>query len=140
MSSPLPFRELSAISEREQVPSRDSTLPVRANAPNTESANCSLTIQRTAVSSQIGTERSEKGLAVSDYRSQLPRGDAPLPGAGAGETWLGPLTRCWLSLGHQFPICARESAEVFEVSELEAKKARCWERNPDSPVINLLPV
>lgn len=83
-SNPLPFSELHAISGPEQLPSRDSALPVRANAQKPESGNCSLTIQSTAASSQIGAERTKKSWAVN-CRSQLPRGDTP-PSPGGRET------------------------------------------------------
>lgn len=87
--------------EPEQLLSRDSALPARANAQQSESANCSLTTRGTGASSQIGRERGKKGLAVP--RRML------LPG---GETWPAPLPGPRPSLGQGFIVCPQESSEL----------------------------
>lgn len=72
--------------EPEQLLSRDSTRPVTANAQKSESQNCSLTIQRTEVSSQRGRRGARKAQLLTtaghNYQETL---------HGSGEPWLRPL-------------------------------------------------
>lgn len=130
VSSPSPSHSRTVSSvlflEPEQLLSRDSALPARANAQKSESANCSLTTRRTGASPQTGREA---------------RRAWPLPTGCCCQEERPGLDPC---LDHG-PLWARVSSCVHrnppscpERSEPKAKGPNVLTTALDSLVINLL--